>query len=115
MLSFARWFTAILIAVVLAARSAAVGTISPARAGASAFAPAPIAHSSHSAVASSISVVKHARTAWQSDTPLTASAIVPCTTCSLGDDELARVPAEPRDLRVVITHDATGPPLSLLT
>jgi hypothetical protein len=60
-------------------------------------------------------VVKHARTAWQSDAPLTTSAVVPCATCSLGDDEFARVPAQPRDLRVVITHNATGPPRSLLT
>jgi len=114
MLSFTRWLTATLTVVLLAATSAAVGTISPARPDASALAAAPAVQSSQSAVASNTSVVKHARTAWQSDAPLTTSAVAHRAARPL-DGQLSRVPRQPRDLRIVATHDATGPPVSLLT
>jgi hypothetical protein len=47
--------------------------------------------------------------------PLVDSSIVQSAARSLGDDTFTRVPADPRDLRFVITHDATGPPAALLT
>ena len=111
MLSFPRWLAAIPTVVVLAATSAAVGTISPACTDILEIAAAPSAHSLPSGVASRISVVKHARTAWQSDAPFTTSAAVRGATPPLGDDQLSCGPREPRDLRIVATHDATGPPV----
>jgi hypothetical protein len=72
-------------------------------------------HAPHGAVASTGSAAKHLRNAWRTDAPLAVSSIVQSITCPLGDDQRGRLPADPRDLRIVVTHDATGPPGALLT
>ena len=115
MLSLTRWLIATIVVVAPAAGSAAVATIAPARDGSSVVAAGPSAQASQIALASSISVVKHARSAWQSNVPITPSAIVHCGIRPLGDDDLTRVPRDPRELRIVVSHDATGPPVSRVT
>jgi hypothetical protein len=113
MLSFTRWIAALLVTVVLAARSAPP-SVHTARAS-SVRATDAGAASWHRVVTPAKVAARSARTGWSSDVPLFGSATTRDDRQPRVIDARADVSRLPNQLGSTVGYDATGPPAPLPT